>query len=215
MAKIGESKKYIIAIDGPSGAGKTTLSQSLAKILDFPLLLTGKIYRAYAKKIITHNIDITNLSQMLEALSDLPLADLSGDDLNTEENAAIASKISSISEIRELANQYQFDFIKNHQFAILEGRDIGTVICPEANLKIYLVADPCTRAQRRLAESSNPSDSYEKILAKILARDERDFKREVAPLRPAHDAIVIDNSNLTQEQQIQMVVEMIPLEFKS
>ena len=207
-------KKYIIAIDGPSGSGKTTLSKALASELGFPLLLTGKIYRLYAHQLIRQNIDLNNLNDVLITIKNLILK-IPEDtrELDSEETAAIASKISSIPEVREIANQYQFDFIKNNNFAILEGRDIGTVICPDAELKIYLVSSPEIRAMRRYNELNDPLMTYEKILKDALARDLRDLNREFSPLKPAKDAVIIDNSKLLPQEQIRIVLNLLPKEI--
>lgn len=198
---------FIIAIDGPSATGKTTLSKALAEKVNFPLLLTGKIYRAYASILIKEKIACDDINRIIDRLTGFELS-LLEENLEGELLAKIASIISSYPEVRRLADWLQFDFIQDNPKAILEGRDIGTVICPDANLKIFLTAEPEVRARRRLAESNN--ENYEQVLEQIIERDRRDSSREVSPLRPAPDAVIIDNSNLTQQEQLERVLSLLP-----
>jgi len=203
--------RFIIAIDGPSATGKTTLSKALAQKIQFPLLLTGKIYRAFAKVIIERNIDTTDHSSIIPAIRCFDLASLE-QNLDGEELAKTASIISSILEVRKYADQVQYDFIEQNHHAILEGRDIGTVICPDANLKIFLTASPEVRAQRRLSES-HAGETYEQVRKQIIERDYRDANRDISPLIPASDAIIIDNSNLSPSEQLSKVLILLSQNF--
>ena len=200
--------RFIIAIDGPSATGKTTISKALAQRIKFPLLLTGKIYRAFAKRIIQSKIDSTDTRSIIAEINCFNLSSLE-QNLDGEEIAKIASIISSIPEVRKCADQLQYDFMQQNHYAILEGRDIGTVICPKADLKIFLTASPEVRAQRRLGESQL-GDNYEHILKQIIERDHRDATRNISPLIPAHDAIIIDNSNLSPSEQLDKVLALLP-----
>lgn len=207
LSKNQKISRFIIAIDGPSATGKTTLSKALAKATNFPLLLTGKIYRAFAKILLDENITTDDISGIIKRLAyfDLSIMDK---DLDNEQIAKTASIISSIPEVRKIADQLQFDFIKQNPEGILEGRDIGTVICPDADLKIFLTASAEVRAQRRLAESNN--SDYSEVLKQIMERDQRDSSRAISPLIPAQDAVIIDNSNLSQKQQLEKVLSLLP-----
>jgi cytidylate kinase len=205
---LSQHNRFIIAIDGPSSTGKTTLSKALSKQLNLPLLLTGKIYRAYAKHIMTHYIDPENPNDIATSIaSDFDLSLLSHN-LDGEDIAKIASIISSIAQVRKLADQLQHDFIKKNPKAILEGRDIGTVICPDANVKIFLTATAEVRAQRRFRENPHETN-YEMVLKQIIERDHRDSVRSISPLIPADDAIIIDNSNLSEKEQLTKVLFLL------
>jgi cytidylate kinase len=208
LLKGHRGNNFIIAIDGPSATGKTTLSKALAKRTGFALLLTGKIYRAYAKILIEENVASDDLTKIIERIADFDLLVLDHN-LEGEAIAKIASVISSYPEVRKLADQLQFDFIKKNPQAILEGRDIGTVICPDADLKIFLTATPEVRAKRRLAESGG--GDYLEVLEQIIERDKRDSNRAISPLIPANDAIIIDNSELTQKDQLEKVLALLPI----
>jgi cytidylate kinase len=207
-------KRYVIAIDGPSGSGKTTLAKALAAKIGFEFLLTGKIYRAYAKRIIEHGVDTQDTGSILLAIHDFKLSELE-QDLSSEAIANIASIISSNPQLREYANQYQKDFINKYKYVILEGRDIGTVICPDAELKIFLTAETIVRAQRRFNELHSNQVNLDNVIKSIRARDSRDSKRELAPLKTAADAIVIDNSNSSVEELVDRVLNLLPKEIYS
>jgi len=200
--------RFIIAIDGPSATGKTTLSKALSDELNFPLLLTGKIYRAYAISLLSNNVDINNFNEILKCISEFKLKDLE-QDLSSEQVAKYASIISSIPMVRKLADKFQLDFIEANPFSILEGRDIGTVICPDANLKIFLTASPEVRAKRRMNEL-NASGNYNEILEQIVARDKRDTERSISPLIAAKNAVIIDNSDISQKDQLEIVIGLLP-----
>lgn len=198
----------IIAIDGPAGAGKGTISGYLAMKFDLIHLDTGLLYRALAKAVITKKVDPHNPKAIADIARAIRIEDVQDPDLRGEEIAAIASQVAVIAEVRNTLNDLQRRFCASvkppYQGAILDGRDIGTVICPDAACKLFITARPEIRNQRRLLEtqmSSEPdSEAVSRITQKIAERDARDSARKIAPLTPAPDAFIIDTSDLTIEQ---------------
>ena len=198
----------IIAIDGPAGAGKGTISGYLAMKFDLIHLDTGLLYRALAKAVITKKVDPHNPKAIADIARTIRIEDVQDPDLRGEEIAAIASQVAVIAEVRNTLNDLQRKFCAAvkppYQGAILDGRDIGTVICPDAACKLFITARPEIRNQRRLLEtqmSSEPdSEAVSRMTQKIAERDARDSARKIAPLTPAPDAFIIDTSDLTIEQ---------------
>ncbi len=198
----------IIAIDGPAGAGKGTISGYLAMKFDLLHLDTGLLYRALAKAVITKKVDPHNPKAIADIARTIRIEDVQDPDLRGEEIAAIASQVAVIAEVRNTLNDLQRRFCASvkppYQGAILDGRDIGTVICPDAACKLFITARPEIRNQRRLLEtqmSSEPdSEAVSRMTQKIAERDARDCARKIAPLTPAPDAFIIDTSDLTIEQ---------------
>ncbi len=207
----------IIAIDGPAASGKGTLSKRLAEKLNFAHMDTGALYRAVAYEVLqAHNKPEILKSALLgcDALQKkLNNADkssyiLANPDLRDEKVAAAASKIASMQEVRDRLTDIQRSFANNPtpQFngTILDGRDIGTIICPNAPLKLYITAKCEIRAKRRMKELQlkGLTVTYEAVLEDMRARDARDCSRKVAPLRPAEDAIIIDSSYLSESEML-------------
>lgn len=198
----------IIAIDGPAGAGKGTISGYLAIKFDLIHLDTGLLYRALAKAVITKKVDPCNPKAIADIARTIRIDDVQDPDLRGEETAAVASQVAVIAEVRTILNDLQRRFCASvkppYRGAILDGRDIGTVICPDAACKLFITARPEIRNQRRLLEtqmSSEPSSEVaSRITQKIAERDARDSARKIAPLTPALDAFIIDTSDLTIEQ---------------
>ncbi len=192
----------MIAIDGPAGAGKGTLARYLAHIYHLSHLDTGLLYRAVALKIVEGAEDFADKEAAIRAASSLKASALKSSSLRDEAIGNLASEIASISEVRTILLNFQRDFAKRaspgKQGVILDGRDIGLVVLPDALCKIYVTACPKVRAQRRLKELQEKGiDSiYEATLEDIKARDTRDRRRKVSPLRPAKDAFIIDTSEL-------------------
>ena len=200
-----------IAIDGPASSGKGTLARRLSEYLDFPYLDTGSIYRAVGLKLIYSDQDPHDEDAAREAALSLDEQDLTNPRLRQERIGMAASVISAIPEVRAILLDFQRNFAKSGKGAILDGRDIGTVVCPDADLKIFITASLETRAQRRHRElqGENIEVVYESVLADLHERDERDATRSVAPLIPAEDAIVIDTSNLDADDVFQQVLEIV------
>lgn len=192
----------IITIDGPAGAGKGTLASHLANIYHLRHLDTGLLYRAVAFRMLQAGIKATQRQEAFKVASSLKLEDLNNPSLRDESVGNLASEISVYPEVRESLLKFQQDFAKeassNTRGAILDGRDIGLVVLPEAPCKIFVTASPEVRAKRRLKELHEKGiDSiYETILEDIKMRDARDRNREVSPLRPANDAFILDTSEL-------------------
>ncbi|MCT4635896.1 MAG: (d)CMP kinase [Rickettsiales bacterium] len=200
-------KRLLIAIDGPAASGKGTIARMLGKKLNLPVLYTGNIYRAIAYKIWSASLDPHDTETAVASAKNLKLSDLDDPNLTKEEIGEYASIIGSYPELRDVTYGFQRDFIKKEGAAVIEGRDIGTVICPEADYKFYITADVEVRAKRRV--NQQPNSDYKTILADLKLRDERDQNRAVAPLKPADDAIIIDSSNLTPEETLEKIISEI------
>lgn len=199
----------IIAIDGPSGVGKGTLAKNLARKYNLALLDTGVLYRAVGLICLEKGLDPDDPNQAFKA-AQMNIFDFMNDPrLRTEQVGQAASKASVHPKVRAHLLDFQRNFAKNppkgFDGAILDGRDIGTNILPDADIKFYLVATPDTRAQRRFKEleEKGVKTTYLKVLDDIKERDHRDRTRDLNPLRPAKDAIVLD----TTEYSIEEVLE--------
>ena len=195
----------LIAIDGPAASGKGTIAKLLGQKFNLPVLHTGNIYRAIAYKIWQKNQAPEELSAAISAANDLKLEDLNNLNLDQEIIGSYASIISAYPEVRDITYKFQRNFIDLSNGAIIEGRDIGTVICPEAKFKFYITADVEVRAKRRASQLENAD--YQTILADLKIRDERDSKRLIAPLKPADDAIIIDSSELTAQETLDEILK--------
>ena len=196
--------RFTIAIDGPAAAGKGTISKAVAAHFGFAHLDTGLLYRAVGARVLGGE-------KPLEAAQSLVAADLEAEGLRTAEVAQAASKVAVIAEVRQALVDFQRSFARRAGGAVLDGRDIGTVICPDAEVKLFVTASPEVRATRRnkeLREGGSDSD-YETVLADVKARDERDMNRSEAPMKPADDAVVIDTSDLSIEAAIAAAIAAI------
>ncbi len=202
-----------IAIDGPSGSGKSSVAKAVAKRLGLLHLDTGGMYRTLGYKVIKDNLNLENIEEVLKNL-DLKIVNkkffLDGEDVSekirSNEVSKIASKVSSIKSVREYMVNLQREISSNND-VILDGRDIGTVVFPNAEVKIYLTASPEVRANRRYLEDG--SLSYEKILEDILKRDYDDSHREHSPLKVADGAKIIDTDNLSFEEVVEKIIGVI------
>ena len=195
---------FTVAIDGPAAAGKGTISKSIATQFGFQQLDTGLLYRAVGRKVLQG-------AQPIEAARNLEAADLDADDLRTPEVAQAASKVAVIAEVRQALLEFQQAFARAEPGAVLDGRDIGTVVCPNADVKLFVTASAEVRAKRRFDELSakGMGVSPEQVLADVKARDERDRSREEAPMVAAEDAILIDTTELTIDAAIAAAVDEI------
>lgn len=205
----------IIAIDGPSGAGKSTLAKRLAKDLGFIYLDTGAMYRALALKVLREGVDLTDDLKVAQLVGSTSI-DLQGDwralkvildgvdvagEIRTPEVSQMASKASALKAVRARMLELQ-RALGRRGHVVAEGRDIGTVVFPDAQMKIFLDASAAERARRRCAElrAAGTAVDLNETLREIEERDKRDSERELAPLRKADDALVIDSSSATAEE---------------
>lgn len=219
------NKKIIIAIDGWSSCGKSTLAKELAKELGYLYVDSGAMYRAITLYFLRNHVDWTDKAEVKKALKEISLefvfnekSEQSEMHLNEENveyvirDLVVAKKVSdvaAIKEVRKFAVEQQ-QMMGKKKGVIMDGRDIGTVVFPKAELKIFLTADNAVRVERRFKElfEKNPNVTIEEIKANLEMRDYIDSNREESPLRKADDAILVDNTNLTAKQTIQKVEKL-------
>lgn len=224
--------KNIIAIDGPAGAGKGTLTKKLCDYYGFAGLDTGSLYRAVTLCMIEMEHDMDNINfefaiELTRKLSDTHkiLEYAKNPQIRSQQTNKYVASVAKIPEVRSIMRQYQVDFGFNPpkledgrsaKGAIIEGRDIGTVICPDAPVKFFITASPETRASRRLKQYIDQGETanYQDVLASIIARDEADRTRKVGPLVQAEDAILIDTSLNDKEQTFQAAKKVIDERLK-
>ena len=196
----------IVAVDGPSASGKGTLARRLALSLRFAYLDTGQIYRAVASRVLAAGHDPADPKGALAAARGLTADDLTRPDLREEWVSQAASIVAAIPAVREALLGFQRDFAERPPEgtagAVLDGRDIGTVVCPQAKAKLFITASPEIRARRRHEEliSRGAVSIYARVLEDMQERDRRDEMRAVAPTRPAPDALVLDTSTLNPDE---------------
>jgi cytidylate kinase len=205
----------VITIDGPAGVGKGTISKLLSHYLNAEILNSGEIYRTIAYNIIKHKVNQNDISSIIEYVKSFDYKPLSSNKLYNKNIDLVSSKISSISELRKLVVKIQIDFTKldsnTNKLLIAEGRDMGTAIFPKAKIKIFLWANSKIRAQRRYQQikKAQKNRKFDAILEEIKLRDFRDMSRKIAPLQPAEDSYLIDNSNLDIEQCFNKILKII------
>lgn len=195
---------FAIAIDGPAAAGKGTISKAVAAALGFAHLDTGLLYRAVGARHLQGE-------DPLDAALSLVAEDLENPNLRTADIAQAASKVAVIAEVRAALIDFQRAFARREGGAVLDGRDIGTVICPDAEAKLYVTASAEVRAERRFKELSvkDPTTDFDSVLADVKERDLRDSERATAPLKPADDAVIIDTTDLTIEEAVASAIAVI------
>jgi len=195
---------FIVAIDGPAAAGKGTLSKAVAAHFGFAHLDTGLLYRAVGAKVLTG-------ADPVAAARALVADDLDPTNLRTGDVAQAASQAAAIPDVRSALVDFQRSFAARDGGAVLDGRDIGTVICPDADVKLFVTASAACRAERRFLELSpkDPDATRASVLADVEARDKRDRERTTAPLVPAEDAVVIDTTELSIDAAIAQAVAQI------
>ncbi|MCV2882182.1 (d)CMP kinase [Actibacterium sp. XHP0104] len=195
---------FCIAIDGPAAAGKGTISKAVAAHFDMPHLDTGLLYRVVGARMLA-GLD------PIEAAQTLDPADFDRDDLRTPAVAQAASKVAALPEVRAALVDFQRSFARRAGGAVLDGRDIGTVICPDAEAKLYVTASDQVRAERRYLELTEKGQSVtrDQVLADLQERDRRDQSRATAPLKPAEDAVVLDTSQMTIDQAVAAAIAHI------
>ena len=199
----------IIAVDGPAASGKGTIARALAGHFNLPHMDTGLLYRAVALNLWRWGGDPGNEFEALRACDELGF-DPADEELRSEPVSKIASMISAYPSVRAALLKRQQEFAEQAGGAVLDGRDIGTVIAPNAEVKLFVTASPEIRAQRRLKELERRGmrAHFDEVLADIRSRDERDANRDVAPLKQASDALLLDTSYLTPEEAIAEAIRM-------
>lgn len=206
-----------IAIDGPAGSGKSSVSKLVAKNLGFTSIDTGALYRAVAYYLKSNEISEENIKNALKNI-DLKAKNIDGkfnvflngenvtDKIRGEEISKMTSKISKFPEVRDFLLELQRSLAKSEN-CVMDGRDIGTVVMPNAEIKIFLTASPETRAMRRFKQLGR-AVPFENILEDLKKRDYQDTHREIAPLKMASDAILIDNSGISLEQTVEKICDI-------
>lgn len=201
----------IIAIDGTAAAGKSTLARRIARRYDLPHLDTGSLYRAVARDVIKWGCGLDDAKAAAEAARRLDPETLSDLSLRTKGSGEAASVVAAIPEVRAALLAFQREFAARRGGAVIEGRDIGTVVCPDANVKIFVTASPESRATRRHKElvGYGLEISEETVLKEIKDRDKRDRERPISPLKPAEDALLLDTTELDIEKALAAALELI------
>ena len=219
--------KITVAIDGYSSCGKSTLAKQLASALKYSYVDTGAMYRAVTLYFIRNQVDLFHPEQITNALQNITIEFKVNANLNTQETflngenieneirvnprvASAVSDVSAISEVRRFLVKQQQEMGKQKGI-VMDGRDIGTVVFPFAELKLFVTADPQVRAQRRLDElvEKGQQTTFDEVLANLEKRDHIDSNRADSPLKQADDAVVLDNSNLTREEQFEWVLKLV------
>lgn len=205
------SKPFIIAIDGPAASGKGTLARKLAEHFSLPHLDTGLTYRAVAHALLETGLPLDNEELAQEAALNLDLGNLDRTILSAHAIGEAASKVAVMAKVRAALVQSQRKFANTPPGAVMDGRDIGTVVCPDAEVKLYITASPEVRAKRRHDEigAKGESADFEAILADILRRDERDMNRANSPLKPADDAHLIDTTKMDIETAFEAALDLV------
>lgn len=195
---------FTVAIDGPAASGKGTISKAVAAHFGFAHLDTGLLYRAVGAKVLQG-------TEPVAAARALRPEDLDGEALRTPEIAQEASKVAALRDVRAALVDFQRSFAARAGGAVLDGRDIGTVICPGAQVKLFVIADAVVRARRRFEELSGKGieTTFEDVLADVQARDARDMGRADAPLKPAEDAVTLDTSHMAIPDAVAAAVALI------
>lgn len=213
-------KDFIVAIDGPAGSGKSTISKIVAKKKGFTYLDTGAMYRMVTLATIKENVNVENKEEIVELLKNIKLNIekdkfyLGNEDVSEEirgvEVTSNVSKVAAIKEVREELVRLQRE-ISQGKKVILDGRDIGTVVFPNAQLKVFLVASSEERAKRRVKEfeSKGINISYQEVLDEIIKRDKMDSTREESPLLQAEDAVLVDTSSMSIDEVSNKIVELV------
>ncbi|MCC5986436.1 MAG: (d)CMP kinase [Pararhodobacter sp.] len=196
--------KFTVAIDGPAAAGKGTIARALAAHFGLAHLDTGLLYRAVGALV-------AGGAEPVAAAQALTGADLARGDLRSLAASEAASRVAAMPEVRAALTDFQRRFARREGGAVLDGRDIGTVICPEAEVKIFVTADAETRARRRWMEAGGEAapESFATVLDQVRARDARDTGRADAPLRPAEDALILDTTHLSIDEAVARALQTV------
>ncbi|MCV7213907.1 (d)CMP kinase [Mycobacterium crocinum] len=216
--------RCVVAVDGPAGTGKSSVSRGLARALGAHYLDTGAMYRLVTLAILRARIDLAD-AEAIAAASDVPLsvgsdpdvdrAFLGDEDVSAEirgdEVTRAVSAVSAVPQVRTRMVAMQRELASGTDSVVVEGRDIGTVVLPDADVKIFLTASAETRARRRNDQNIAVGlpDAYETVLADVIRRDHLDSTRAVSPLRPAEDAIIVDTSDMTQDEVVGHLLDLV------
>ena len=218
------SNHIIVAIDGYSSCGKSTLAKALAKKLHFIYVDSGAMYRAVALYFLRNKTDLNNHEQVAEAFKNIHLnfhsrdyethITLNGEEVSDEiRQMPVSESVSAVSAIREVRQEMvkQQQRMGHSKSIVMDGRDIGTTVFPNAQVKLFMTADPAVRAQRRYKEllPKNPNITLEEIFENLAHRDYQDTTRKESPLVRAEDAIILDNTDLTQEEQLLFAISTV------
>ena len=205
------TSKFIVAIDGPAAAGKGTISKAVAQAFGFAHLDTGLLYRAVGSKILMLGDHALTTEMAVTVARKLTPEDLLDENLRSSEVAQAASRVAVIPEVREILLDFQREFSRRDGGAVLDGRDIGTVICPDANVKLFITANAEIRAERRFLELDGKGHDVSRsgVLVDVIARDKRDSERATAPLIAAVDAVVIDTSEMSIEHAVDVAKSVV------
>lgn len=205
------SKPFVIAIDGPAASGKGTLARSLAGHYGLPHLDTGLTYRAVARALLVEDLPFENEEIAAKAAANIDMGALDRSQLSAHRIGDIASQVAVLPAVRRVLVEKQRAFAEAESGAVLDGRDIGTVVCPKADVKLFVTASAPARAQRRHAEivEAGGPETYEEVLEDIRRRDERDQGRTDSPLAPASDAHLLDTSQMDIEAAFRAALEII------
>ena len=202
----------IIAVDGPLASGKGTIARALALQLGLAHLDTGSLYRATGVAVIDAGLDPeADTDRVADLARYLDIAAIDEDRIRTAEAGAMASRVAAIPRVREALYELQRSFATQPGGAVLDGRDIGTVICPDADVKLYVTADPQTRARRRWQELVDRGEdiAFETVLDMTLERDKRDAERADAPMKPAENATLLDTSELSIDAAVAEALRIV------
>lgn len=195
---------FTVAIDGPAASGKGTIAKAVAQEFSLAHLDTGLLYRAVGRRVLDGEDPIG-------AAQALTPADLERDDLRSAAVAQVASRVAAIDEVRAALLEFQRAFARRAGGAVLDGRDIGTVICPDAEVKLFITASDAARAERRFAElvAKGHDTTLDQVAADLFERDNRDRQRQAAPMRPAPDAVILDTSDMSVEAAVEAAFDEI------
>ncbi len=203
--------RFTVAIDGPAAAGKGTIARMVAAEFGFAHLDTGLLYRAVGRKALAMGQGVIDPLQAAKIAAGLADTDIDRDDLRSARVAQAASKVAVLPDVRAALLQFQRDFARRDGGAILDGRDIGTVICPDADVKLFVTASDAVRAKRRFAElrAKTPELTLETVERDLKQRDIRDASRDAAPMVAAMDALVLDTTEMTIKAAVQAAIDVI------
>jgi cytidylate kinase len=218
---VSKKRGFVITVDGPSAAGKGTLARRLAAHFGFEFLDTGALYRGVGLSVLRQGLDPADEKAATAAARALKPEILTDSMLRAEETSTAASKVAAIPSVRAAILNWQRDFAndaaRNSGGAVLDGRDIGTVVCPDADAKLFITASLEARAERRVKELQARGETaiYARVLQDMQERDTRDQGRSISPTKPAADALIIDTSDLTADQVFERALAFIATKMKA